>query len=346
MGSQESKRSAPALPTKIAFDHFVVLRAIGKGGFGKVCIVRKRDTKMLYAMKYMSKANIVAKRAVKDVLRELHILARLDHPFIVRLWFSFQDEEDLFLVMELLLGGDLRYHLGRLGPFADKSVRLFAAEIVLALEYLRERSVIHRDIKPSNILLDADGHCYLTDFSVAYVCDAKHVPTSLAGTKPYIAPEMFASSQRAISGYGCAVDWWSLGVTVYELLKGKRPFSFSLRASDRDMLSAVKMPVNLSSFESETRDLLSKLLSVEPGAREEHILNIRSHSYFSTINWDRVLAKQIKPSFVPGKDTVNADPCLELEELLLETRPLHKKKSRLKKVILMFSWLEMAERLC
>eukprot|EP00118_Oscarella_pearsei_P011134 m.72387 g.72387 ORF g.72387 m.72387 type:complete len:211 (+) comp35799_c0_seq2:1961-2593(+) len=112
----------------------------------------------------------------------------------------------------------------------------------------------------------------------------------------------------------------------------QRPFSFSLRASDRDMLSAVKMPVNLSSFESETRDLLSKLLSVEPGAREEHILNIRSHSYFSTINWDRVLAKQIKPSFVPGKDTVNADPCLELEELLLETRPLHKKKSRLKKL--------------
>lgn len=112
--------------------------------FAQVCIVKKKDTKDLYAMKYMNKTNIITKKAARDVLRELKILSSLDHPFLVRLWFSFQDEEDLFLVMDLLLGGDLRFHLGQRSCFSLDCVRLYTAEMVLALEYLRGRQIVHR----------------------------------------------------------------------------------------------------------------------------------------------------------------------------------------------------------
>ena len=106
--------------------------------------MKKKDTKEMYAMKYMSKTNIIAKKAGNDVLRELKILTTLDHPFLVRLWFSFQDEEDLFLVMDLLLGGDLRFHLGQQKRFSLESVRLYMAEMVLALHYLKDRNIMHR----------------------------------------------------------------------------------------------------------------------------------------------------------------------------------------------------------
>ncbi|XP_046512852.1 serine/threonine-protein kinase 32B isoform X2 [Equus quagga] len=237
---------------EVNFDHFQILRAIGKGSFGKVCIVQKRDTKKMYAMKYMNKQKCIERDEVRNVFRELQIMQGLEHPFLVNLWYSFQDEEDMFMVVDLLLGGDLRYHLQQNVHFTEGAVKLYICELALALEYLQRYHIIHRDIKPDNILLDEHGHVHITDFNIATIVKGTEKASSMAGTKPYMAPEVFQVYVDGGPGYSYPVDWWSLGVTAYELLRG----------------------------------------------------------------W---------------KGRLNCDPTFELEEMILESKPLHKKKKRLAK---------------
>ncbi|XP_045407096.1 serine/threonine-protein kinase 32A isoform X3 [Lemur catta] len=148
----------------VNFDHFEILRAIGKGSFGKVCIVQKNDTKKMYAMKYMNKQKCVERNEVRNVFKELQIMQGLEHPFLVNLWYSFQDEEDMFMVVDLLLGGDLRYHLQQNVRFLEDTVKLFICELAMALDYLQSQRIIHRDIKPDNILLD-EHDTWLSDQS-------------------------------------------------------------------------------------------------------------------------------------------------------------------------------------
>nr|XP_021156794.1 serine/threonine-protein kinase 32A isoform X5 [Columba livia] len=155
MGANTSSQSPPLDGNEdVTFDHFEILRAIGKGSFGKVCVVQKNDTKKMYAMKYMNKQKCVERNEVRNVFKELQIMQGLEHPFLVNLWYSFQDAEDMFMVVDLLLGGDLRYHLQQNVRFQEGTVKLFICELVLALDYLQSRHIIHRDIKPDNILLD------------------------------------------------------------------------------------------------------------------------------------------------------------------------------------------------
>ncbi|XP_071466905.1 serine/threonine-protein kinase 32C isoform X3 [Marmota flaviventris] len=171
---------------RVNFDHFQILRAIGKGSFGKVCIVQKRDTEKMYAMKYMNKQQCIERDEVRNVFRELEILQEIEHVFLVNLWYSFQDEEDMFMVVDLLLGGDLRYHLQQNVQFSEDTVKLYVCEMALALDYLRSQHIIHRDVKPDNILLDEQGHAHLTDFNIATIIKDGERATALAGTKPYM----------------------------------------------------------------------------------------------------------------------------------------------------------------
>ncbi|XP_050745067.1 protein kinase 3 isoform X3 [Drosophila biarmipes] len=155
----------------VNFDHFQILRAIGKGSFGKVCIVQKRDSGSLYAMKYVSRSACELRGALGGVIKEVELLSSLEHPFLVNLWFSFQDEEDLFMVCDLLTGGDLRYHLQNRVEFSEQSVALLVCELGSALEYLQTQRVVHRDIKPDNILLDdAEGDVHLVGFDLCTTC--------------------------------------------------------------------------------------------------------------------------------------------------------------------------------
>ncbi|XP_023659229.1 serine/threonine-protein kinase 32A [Paramormyrops kingsleyae] len=328
---QSSKSAAVSDSDEVNFDHFQILRAIGKGTFGKVCIVQKKDTKKMYAMKYMNKLKCVERNEVRNVFKELQIMQNLEHPFLVNFWYSFQDEEDMFMVVDLLLGGDLRYHLQQNVRFSESTVKLYICEVALALHYLRSKRIIHRDIKPDNILLDEHGHAHLTDFNIAAVVKDDLRARSLAGTKPYMAPELFQPFDASHPGYSFAVDWWSLGITSYELLRGQRPYVMRTSMSSSDILQAFRShPICYSpTWSTEMKSLLRKLLCLDMDRRLSCLSDLQELDYLSDINWDAVLSKQITPSFLPNRRRLNCDPTFELEEMILESKPLHKKKKRL-----------------
>ncbi|XP_064199627.1 serine/threonine-protein kinase 32B-like [Anguilla rostrata] len=317
----------------VNFDHFQILRAIGKGSFGKVCIVQKRDTKKMYAMKYMNKQKCIERDEVRNVFRELQVMQGLEHPFLVNLWYSFQDEEDMFMVVDLLLGGDLRYHLQQNVHFKEETVKLYICELALALYYLQCCHIIHRDIKPDNILLDEHGHVHITDFNIATVLGDSEKATSMAGTKPYMAPEVFQSFIDGGPGYSYPVDWWSLGVTAYELLRGWRPYDIHSSTAVDDIINMFRGErVHYSSTWSKGMvSLLRRLLAKDPECRLSSMADIQNLPYLADVNWDAVLEKGTPPGFVPNKGRLNCDPTFELEEMILESKPLHKKKKRLAK---------------
>ncbi|KAM9237035.1 serine/threonine-protein kinase 32B isoform 2-T2 [Leptosomus discolor] len=304
MGGSHSHR-APVFDENedVNFDHFQILRAIGKGSFGKVCIVQKRDTKKMYAMKYMNKQKCIERDEVRNVFRELQIMQGLEHPFLVNLWYSFQDEEDMFMVVDLLLGGDLRYHLQQNVHFNEGTVKLYICELALSLDYLQRYHIIHRDIKPDNILLD------------------EH------------APEVFQAFMDGGPGYSYPVDWWSLGITAYELLRGWRPYEIHSATPVDEILNMFKIErVHYSSAWCKGMiALLKKLLTKDPDCRLSSLADIQSSPYLADVNWDAVLEKAVTPGFVPNKGRLNCDPTFELEEMILESKPLHKKKKRLAK---------------
>uniref|UniRef100_A0A8C8RWI7 Serine/threonine kinase 32A n=1 Tax=Pelusios castaneus TaxID=367368 RepID=A0A8C8RWI7_9SAUR len=299
--------------------------------FGKVCIVQKNDTKKMYAMKYMNKQKCVERNEVRNVFKELQIMQGLEHPFLVNLWYSFQDEEDMFMVVDLLLGGDLRYHLQQNVRFQEGTVKLFLCELALALDYLQRRHIIHRDIKPDNILLDEHGHVHITDFNIATILTKEMQVTTIAGTKPYMAPEMFNSTKS--TGYSFAVDWWSLGITAYELLRGRRPYHIRSNSSTNEIAHVFRTATVMypAAWSKEMVSLLKKLLETNPEERFSQLKDIQDFPYLADINWDAVLQKRILPGFIPTKGRLNCDPTFELEEMILESKPLHKKKKRLAK---------------
>ncbi|XP_067858838.1 serine/threonine-protein kinase 32C isoform X3 [Heptranchias perlo] len=334
MGANSSSKR-PVFDEKedVNFDHFQILRAIGKGSFGKVCIVQKRDTEKMYAMKYMNKQQCIERDEVRNVFRELEILQEIEHIFLVNLWYSFQDEEDMFMVVDLLLGGDLRYHLQQNVQFTEDAMKLYICEMALALDYLQSQHIIHRDIKPDNILLDEQGHAHLTDFNIATIIKDGERATALAGTKPYMAPEIFHSFVNGGTGYSFEVDWWSLGVTAYELLRGWRPYDIHSSVTVESLIqlfSTVSVQYS-STWTKEVVTLLRKLLTVKPEHRLSSLSDIQHCSYLSDVSWDAVHQKKMEPGFVPNKGRLHCDPTFELEEMILESRPLHKKKKRLAK---------------
>ncbi|NXL27908.1 ST32B kinase, partial [Glaucidium brasilianum] len=298
-----------------------------------VCIVQKRDTKKMYAMKYMNKQKCIERDEVRNVFRELQIMQGLEHPFLVNLWYSFQDEEDMFMVVDLLLGGDLRYHLQQNVHFNEGTVKLYICELALSLDYLQRYHIIHRDIKPDNILLDEHGHVHITDFNIATIVKGSEKASSMAGTKPYMAPEVFQAFMDGGPGYSYPVDWWSLGITAYELLRGWRPYEIHSATPIDEILNMFKIErVHYSSAWCKGMiGLLKKLLTKDPECRLSSLADIQSSPYLADVNWDAVLEKAVTPGFVPNKGRLNCDPTFELEEMILESKPLHKKKKRLAK---------------
>ncbi|KAF8460476.1 kinase-like domain-containing protein [Kalaharituber pfeilii] len=294
---------------------FEVLRLIGKGTFGQVYQVRKKDTNRIYAMKVLSKKVIVQKKEVAHTVGERNILVRTattDSPFIVGLKFSFQTPTDLYLVTDYMSGGELFWHLQKEGRFKEDRAKFYIAELILALEHLHNHDIVYRDLKPENILLDANGHIALCDFGLSKANLAANATTNtFCGTTEYLAPEVLLDE----SGYTKMVDFWSLGVLVFEMCCGWSPFY----ADDTQQMykniafGKVRFPKDAMSLEG--RNFVKGLLNRNPKHRlgaTHDAKELKEHPFFADIDWNALIRKDVIPPFKPKlsseTDTSNFDP--------------------------------------
>ncbi|MGH0155266.1 UNVERIFIED_CONTAM: hypothetical protein FKN15_028968 [Acipenser sinensis] len=251
---------------KIRPECFELLRVLGKGGYGKVFQVRKvtgATSGKIFAMKVLKKAMIV--RNAKDTAHtkaERNILEEVKHPFIVDLIYAFQTGGKLYLILEYLSGGELFMQLEREGIFMEDTACFYLAEISMALGHLHQKGIIYRDLKPENIMLNNQGHVKLTDFGLCK--ESIHdgtVTHTFCGTIEYMAPEILMRS-----GHNRAVDWWSLGALMYDMLTGAPPFTGENRKKTIDKI--LKCKLNLPPYlTQEARDLLKKLLKRNASSR-------------------------------------------------------------------------------
>lgn len=327
MGALCCKAEAIDFDGPVDLYHFYLLRAVGKGAFGKVRVVQHKQTKSLYALKYINKAKCVKMRAVSNIIQERRLLEEIESPFICNLRYAFQDDENLFMVLDLMLGGDLRFHLDRNGNMKEDVVRFYVAELALGLDYLHRLQIVHRDLKPDNVLLDEKGHAHLTDFNIAVHFSHRRPLTSVAGSMAYMAPEVLAKR-----GYLSSVDWWSLGVMAYELLFGRRPYRGKTNSALTHSIlnDRCSFPENVETIVSaETVSCIRGLLERDTKKRlgcRNGIEDFKNHPWFAGIDWRALEAKETIPPFEPDNKKANFDATHELEELLLEDNPLKAKK--------------------
>eukprot|EP00366_Plasmodium_knowlesi_P005044 XP_002262542.1 RAC-beta serine/threonine protein kinase,putative [Plasmodium knowlesi strain H] len=279
-------------------DNFTFLKVIGRGSYGKVLLVRHTQNNKLYAMKILRKENIISRNQLEHTKIERNVLKCVSHPFIVKLYYAFQTTKKLYFILEYCPGGELFFHLSKMKELPEEAAIFYIAEIILALEYLHKLNIIYRDVKPENVLLDEMGHIRLTDFGLSKegISD-NNSATSLCGTPEYLAPEIIDQC-----GHGKAVDWWSLGIMLYEMLTGRLPFNSSTRADlfERIKHETLRYPRFLS---PDAVDLLKKLFEKDPkkrlGSGATDAEEIKNHPFFKNINWTDLLNKKVTPPFKP-----------------------------------------------
>ncbi|KAK7294885.1 hypothetical protein RJT34_17784 [Clitoria ternatea] len=282
---------------RVSIEDFEILKVVGQGAFAKVYQVRKKGTSEIYAMKVMRKDKIMEKNHAEYMKAERDILTKIEHPYVVQLRYSFQTKYRLYLVLDFVNGGHLFFQLYHQGLFREDLARIYAAEIVSAVTHLHSNGIMHRDLKPENILLDADGHVMLTDFGLAKQFEESTRSNSMCGTLEYMAPEIILGK-----GHDKAADWWSVGILMFEMLTGKPPFCGGSR--DKIQQKIVKDKIKLPAFlSSEAHSLLKGLLQKEASKRlgcgPRGIEEIKSHKWFKPINWRKLEAREIQPSFRP-----------------------------------------------
>jgi len=296
-------------------EDFEILKLIGKGTFGQVFQVRKRDTKRIYAMKVLSKKVIVQKKEVAHTLGERNILVRTamtDSPFIVGLKFSFQTPTDLYLVTDYMSGGELFWHLQKEGRFNEARAKFYIAELILALQHLHDHDIVYRDLKPENILLDANGHIALCDFGLSKAnLTGSDTTNTFCGTTEYLAPEVLLDEH----GYTKMVDFWSLGVLVFEMCCGWSPFYAEDTQQMYKNIAFGKVRFPRDALSTEGRNFVKGLLNRNPRHRlgaQRDAEELKAHPFFTDIDWDALAKKNVVPPFKPKLkselDVSNFDP--------------------------------------
>ncbi|XP_036398174.1 ribosomal protein S6 kinase alpha-1 isoform X1 [Megalops cyprinoides] len=280
---------------------FELLKVLGQGSFGKVFLVRKitpPDNSQLYAMKVLRKATLKVRDRVRTKM-ERDILADVNHPFVVKLHYAFQTEGKLYLILDFLRGGDLFTRLSKEVMFTEEDVKFYLAELALGLDHLHGLGIIYRDLKPENILLDEEGHIKLTDFGLCKeAIDHEKKAYSFCGTVEYMAPEVVNRQ-----GHIHSADWWSFGVLMFEMLTGSLPFQGKDRKETMNLILKAKlgMPQFLS---AEAQSLLRALFKRNPanrlGSGPDGAEEIKRHCFFSTIDWNKLFRREIKPPFKPA----------------------------------------------
>uniref|UniRef100_A0A665WFV0 Protein kinase C n=1 Tax=Echeneis naucrates TaxID=173247 RepID=A0A665WFV0_ECHNA len=309
--------------TRLGISEFTFLQVLGKGSFGKVMLARLNDKERVFAVKVLKKDIILQDDDVECTMTEKRVLSMAcSHPYLTQLYCCFQTQDRLFFVMEFVNGGDLMFHIQKSRKFEEPRARFYTAEITSALMFLHSKGIIYRDLKLDNVLLDKDGHCKLADFGMCKEGMFEGVATgTFCGTPDYIAPEIL---QEML--YGPSVDWWALGVLLYEMLSGHAPFE----AENEDDLfeSILNEEIVYSSWLStEAVNILKAFLTKNPTRRLGCVASeggenaVTSHAFFAAIDWEKLNRREIEPPFKPRikspEDVNNFDPDFTQEEPIL-----------------------------
>eukprot|EP00759_Apiculatamorpha_spiralis_P012845 PhF_6_TR19704/c0_g1_i1/m.28770 len=269
---------------------------LGTGSFGRVRLCRHKSSGEYYAIKCLKKREIIKMKQVAHIIAEKNILAQISHPFIVNMVCTFQDEKRVYIMLEFVIGGEMFTHLRSAGRFPNDVAKFYHAELVLAFEYLHSFDIIYRDLKPENLLLDAKGHVKITDFGFAKIVPERTF--TLCGTPEYLAPEVIQSK-----GHGKAVDWWTMGILLYEFIAGYPPFfdESPFKIYEKILEGKLKFP---NWFDSRARDLIKGLLMTDHtkrlGTLKNGVADIKNHPYYHGANWEKLFNRQY-PAPIPVK---------------------------------------------
>ncbi|XP_006458278.1 hypothetical protein AGABI2DRAFT_64256 [Agaricus bisporus var. bisporus H97] len=295
----EPLRLYPTGPSGIRLSDFEVRGTLGTGTFGHVLLVRHKtarsDSTQLYAMKVLRKTKIVALHQIEHVKAENYILGRVQHPFVVDLFATFQDGLNIYMLMSYIPGGELFTHLRRAQRFSPDVTRFYLSTIVLALRYLHSYNIVYRDLKPENLLLDARGYIRLTDFGFAKVVDDR--TWTLCGTPEYLAPEVIQSD-----GHGKAADWWACGVLCYEMLVGYPPFfdETPYGIYEKILVGEVYWPRHLDRLSKDLiRGFLNPDRSKRLGNAGDGIEGVLRHAWFRGVDWEALERREINAPIIP-----------------------------------------------
>jgi serum/glucocorticoid-regulated kinase 2 len=283
---------------EVKLEDFKVLKVIGRGSFGKVCLVEYLPTHETYAMKSLKKDVLIEQEQIENTLLEKEILQTIDYPLLCGLVFCFQTDERIYFILPFLSGGELFQHLRKFRTFDEEKVRFYGAQIALALEYLHSKGIVYRDLKPENILMDDQGYLKLADFGMAKKLKGDEKAMSFCGTPEYLAPEIIT-----MEGHDKMADWWSFGILLFEMLCGLPPFYVENLDKMYELIknSSVKFPRRITLSE-EAKDVIRKLLEKNPKKRlgsQSGIEEIKSHPFFASIDFNLVEQKKMKAPFVP-----------------------------------------------
>ncbi|XP_041129051.1 protein kinase C zeta type-like [Polyodon spathula] len=291
----------------LGLSDFDLIRVIGRGSYAKVLLVRLKKNEQVYAMKVVKKELVHDDEDIDWVQTEKHVFEQASsNPFLVGLHSCFQTESRLFLVIEYVNGGDLMFHMQRQRKLPEEHARFYAAEICIALNFLHEKGIIYRDLKLDNVLLDYEGHIKLTDYGMCKEGIRPGDTTStFCGTPNYIAPEILRGED-----YGFSVDWWALGVLMFEMTAGRSPFDIITDNPDMNteeylfqviLEKPIRIPRSLS---VKAASVLKGFLNKDPKERlgcqvQTGFSDIKSHTFFRNIDWDQLEKKQVTPPFKP-----------------------------------------------
>lgn len=292
---------------KYHLDDYQIIKTVGTGTFGRVCLCRDRISEKYCAMKILAMTEVIRLKQIEHVKNERNILREIRHPFVISLEWSTKDDSNLYMIFDYVCGGELFTYLRNAGKFTSQTSNFYAAEIVSALEYLHSLQIVYRDLKPENLLINRDGHLKITDFGFAK--KLRDRTWTLCGTPEYIAPEIIQSK-----GHNKAVDWWALGVLIYEMLVGYPPFYDEQPFGIYEKILSGKIEWERH-MDPIAKDLIKKLLVNDRTKRLGNMKNgaddVKRHRWFKHLNWNDVYNKKLKPPILPDVhhdgDTKNFD---------------------------------------
>ena len=317
-GSTDTLFSAHKDIKQVKNEDFKILKILGRGSFGKVCLVEYLPTHEIYAMKSLKKDLLIQEEKIENTLLEKEILQTINHPFIINLVFCFQTEQRINFVMPFIPGGELFQHIKNLKHLGELKVKFYAAQMAIAIQYLHDMGIVYRDLKPENVLIDEKGYLRLTDFGLAKKLKKGEKTDSFCGTPEYVAPEIIDEK-----GYDENVDWWSLGIVVYEMICGIPPFYVQDLNKMYKLIKTEKIRFDKKLLISkDAKDLILRLLEKDVEKRlcyHEGIEEIKKHPFFKSIDFDALLRKEIEAPYIPiiknSTDVRNFDELFTNENL-------------------------------